>query len=377
MSNLKKNLKSSENFYYGGIFTLRNKPCDFVIDINHPKPGSKPVKIYQIGGMDGSISFAYETSKGLVRLNKNTGMIEEENILGSFLKLKPKNYPDFFLKNGFLFETKKDEYQSLNEESIQQLISRLKTCVDLINEITNNNKSYKNILNNAFDLFSADTVNVKLGIEKIYSSAIHSLYRDILDNNRLTNDNGIRKLKNANGDFEIKDTIYDSYILDSDNYYEYQEDSDDAFYKRLMYVYVNKKSEYSNEEKYIIDTLFHYFHDFLPKATADTELDDKLKDGVITFAKLMVKEEIDHNIKGVHASYDTNKMEPKWRVDNLFTALYMSLFYLRANNYIYKQCPHCGTYFVVSRTTSKRVYCTDNCRNNAAAKRFRKKNAKA
>ena len=111
MSNLKKNLKNSENFYYGGIFTLRNKPCDFVIDINHPKPGSKPVKIYQIGEMDGSISFAYETSKGLVRLNKNTGMIEEENILGSFLKLKPKNYPDFFLKNGFLFETKKDEYQ--------------------------------------------------------------------------------------------------------------------------------------------------------------------------------------------------------------------------------------------------------------------------
>ena len=265
----------------------------------------------------------------------------------------------------------------MNEESIQQLISRLKTCVDLINEITNNNKSYKNILNNAFDLFSADTINVKLGIEKIYSSAIHSLYRDILDNNRLTNDNGIKKLKNANGDFEIKDTIYDSYILDSDYYYENQEDCDDAFYKRLMYIYVNKKSEYSNEEKYIIDTLFHYFHDFLPKATADTELDDKLKDGVITFAKLMVKEEIDHNIKGVHASYDTNKMEPKWRVDNLFTALYMSLFYLRANNYIYKQCPHCGTYFVVSRTTSKRVYCTDNCRNNAAAKKKKKKNTKA
>lgn len=56
----------------------------------------------------------------------------------------------------------------------------------------------------------------------------------------------------------------------------------------------------------------------------------------------------------MHASYDTDKMQPKWNVDDLFTAMYMSLFYLRANNYIYKQCPHCGTYFIVSRTTSKK-----------------------
>ena len=53
-------------------------------------------------------------------------MIEEENIMGGFLKLKPKDYPKFFEKNGFIFAIKKDEYQSLNEESIQQLITRLK-----------------------------------------------------------------------------------------------------------------------------------------------------------------------------------------------------------------------------------------------------------
>ena len=75
----------------------------------------------------------------------------------------------------------------------------------------------------------------------------------------------------------------------------------------------------------------------------------------------------------MHASYDTDKMQPKWNVDDLFTAMYMSLFYLRANNYIYKQCPHCGTYFIVSRTTSKKIYCTDRCRRNANAKAFRRK----
>lgn len=43
----------------------------------------------------------------MVRLSNSTGMIEEENIMGGFLKLKPKDYPKFFEKNGFIFAIKK------------------------------------------------------------------------------------------------------------------------------------------------------------------------------------------------------------------------------------------------------------------------------
>lgn len=371
--NNKKIYKKDENFYYGSTFTLQNLPCDFVIDTIHHLPRGEKTNIYKIGATEGTIKFAYETQKGLVRLSNSTGMIEEENIMGGFLKLKPKDYPKFFEKNGFIFAIKKDEYQSLNEESIQQLIARLKLCVELMGEITNNNKSYKNILSNSLALFSAEPIDVKLEGKKIYSSATHPLYNAIYNNTRMTNDDYKRRLQNSNYDYEIKDSIFGTYIFDSEEYSNYIEDCNDAWLKRLVMTYVNKNNEYSKDEKYIIDTLFHYYYDFLPKASVDTELDDILKDGILAFAKLMVKEEIDHNIKGVHASYDTDKMQPKWNVDDLFTAMYMSLFYLRANNYIYKQCPHCGTYFIVSRTTSKKIYCTDRCRRNANAKAFRRK----
>ena len=373
MAKIKKNYKKNENFYYGSTFTLQNLPCDFVIDTIHHTPKGAKTNIYKIGASDGIIKFAYETQKGLVRLNKSTGMIDEENIMGSFLKLKPKDYPKFFEKNGFLFATKKDEYQSLNEESIQQLITRLKLCVELIGEITNNNKVFKNILINALALFSAEPIKVKLEGNIVYSSAKHPLYDAIFNNTRFTNDDYKRKIQNSNYDYEVKDSIYGTYIFDSEEYSNYIEDCNDHWLKRLTITYVNKNKEYSKEEKNIIDTLFHYYYNFLPNATLDTEIDDNLKAGIIAFAKLMVKEEIDHNIKGIHASYDTDKMQPKWKVDDLFTAMYMSLFYLKANNYIYKECPHCGTYFIVSRTTSKKIYCTDRCRRNANAKNFRKK----
>lgn len=372
----KKNINFDDNFYLGGVFTLLNSPCELVIDTYHSNPSTPKKEIYKVCSSKGSIKFAYATSKGLIRLSNSSGMIEEENILGSFLKLKPKDYPSFFQHNGFIFPTKKDEYQSINAECIHELIIRLKTCVELMNEITNPNKSYLRIMENAFYLFSSDEIKVKLDNKTIYSSSKHPLYDYICGNTseRITNER-LRYLKDENCDYKIKDSIFEFYTFDSDEYSSIMENSDE-FYKRLVYIYVNKANEYSNDEKLIIDTLFHYFHEFLPNSTSETLLDKNLKPGIIALAKLVIKEEIDHNIKGVKPSYNTEKMEPKWEVDNLLTAMYMSLFYLRANNYIYKQCPHCGTYFIVSRTTSKKIYCSDRCRNNANAKVFRKAHQK-
>lgn len=105
----------------------------------------------------------------------------------------------------------------------------------------------------------------------------------------MTNDDYKRRLQNSNYDYEIKDSIFGTYIFDSEEYSNYIEDCNDAWLKRLVITYVNKNNEYSKDEKYIIDTLFHYYYDFLPKASADTELDDKLKDGILAFAKLMVR----------------------------------------------------------------------------------------
>lgn len=105
----------------------------------------------------------------------------------------------------------------------------------------------------------------------------------------MTNDKYKRRLQNSNYDYEIKDIIFGTYILDSEEYSNYIEDCNDAWLKRLVITNVNKNNEYSKEEKYIIDTLFHYYYDFLPKAKADTELDGKLKEGILAFAKLMVK----------------------------------------------------------------------------------------
>ena len=148
---------------------------------------------------------------------------------------------------------------------------------------------------------------------------------------------------------------------------------------------------YSNLDEVEKNELYHFYYEVGSIAEVTTDdikfnscpvkwdaFDDKMKNALIEVAKIVIAEEINSNLDGVHAEYDSNVMEPRWKVDSLLSALYFSIFYMKPNIEITRQCanPTCGRYFTVSRTSSKKKYCCDDCRNRALQNRYRAKHRK-
>ena len=108
-----------------------------------------------------------------------------------------------------------------------------------------------------------------------------------------------------------------------------------------------------------------------------SKLDEQLKTALLDVAKITLKEEIDHSLYGVSASYNIKTMSPSWNIPNLISGLFFSLFYLKPELEIYRKCANitCNQYFLVSTTNSKKKYCCPEC-GNAMAQRMSRKRKK-
>lgn len=102
--------------------------------------------------------------------------------------------------------------------------------------------------------------------------------------------------------------------------------------------------------------------------------DEPMKAAIIETAKYVLREEINHNIAGIHPYYD-EKFKVSWRMESLLQALYFSIFYMKPGVQIYK---HCGNerckrdiYFLIDATATKKEYCYTKCANAAAQQRAR------
>ena len=114
---------------------------------------------------------------------------------------------------------------------------------------------------------------------------------------------------------------------------------------------------------------------FVDKADLYYAMDEKRKDDLCTIAKYIIKEEIDEMVKNIHPSYNIDTMSQGWEVNDLWTALYMSLFFMTSSSAIYRLCANekCGQYFLVNSTNSRKKYCSDKCRNYAGQCRHQRK----
>jgi predicted RNA-binding Zn ribbon-like protein len=94
-------------------------------------------------------------------------------------------------------------------------------------------------------------------------------------------------------------------------------------------------------------------------------LDEQLRTGLIKLAKNTLKSEMEYNLRDITPSYDTDTMTPTWRIDDLLSGLYLSMFYMRPNTALYRLCqnPKCNLYFLVSTTAHKKKYCCKSCSN--------------
>lgn len=157
-------------------------------------------------------------------------------------------------------------------------------------------------------------------------------------------------------------------------------------YRQIMLLYCNYNG--SEVERKAIDFLFHLQHDFAQLETCDmvngltfiTQTDlsllcENMKSTIIELAHFVLGEEINANLNGIHPKYNPHTMAPSWKVDSLLSAIYFSIFYIKPDLELYRQCanPHCKKYFLVKTTSRRTRYCCTDCCNRVTQDRYRKK----
>lgn len=352
------------------------QPSSFELKVNADE--NKPIK------------FAYQYGDGLVSIEKiNTK--RASNILGEFLKINNDfdKYCEFFQKYGFLLNIPTDRFAKIDPIQIIKISNRLKSIVDLINEVNNyDNADYRKMMELSLYLFLDEGWIIQIDKEKAQSpkyNLAELIYTDVFNKIIET----VNKQEEINkGYFIIEDTLLNSYNLYAKDYHEILDGYstkpgyDDYIFKAITYLYANFKTN-DLKAREIIDLLFHYYYELgIPSKIENNhvtyyarfrsdKMDNYFIDGIYDFAKFVIKNEIDSSISKIHPVYNEKEMRPDWRVDSLLSAMYFSLFYLDSKNEMLRRCEHCGRYFVVKRSSSTKIYCDSYCRNNAQQAKHR------
>ena len=103
------------------------------------------------------------------------------------------------------------------------------------------------------------------------------------------------------------------------------------------------------------------------------EFNQHYKDVLIEIASNAVKVELEPVVEKVKPQFDTKGLCPTWKVPDLFTAMYYSIFMSNGKLEIYRECgnPYCERLFPVVITNTKKKYCSDRCR-AAVAQRMKR-----
>lgn len=384
-----------DNFFEGILFRFESCSCDCVMDVKHIAPGAEPNYEYKVQALpEKKLLFAYAAKKGLVRIAPN-GSIEEENILGDLLSLPDKSFKDvvsFLNKNGFLFPVSTDYYEGFEAAQFFGTINRLRTVVELMTAANEIEKDYQKIADLTLQLLFAGDITIQTGsMEKPYV-ARHHAYMDLL-----ASAPGLsyeRQQEAFDSDYySVQDTIFGTYQLNIQEYNDIISGSsdvpgfDDPAFRQITAMYVNYSGEGMTRQ--ITDFLFHYFHDVgvvcfengisyysKPNPQAFT---DGMKSSLVTIANYLIGDEINANLGGIHPIYNSETMSPSWKVDNLLCAAYFSIFYMKPDLELYRQCanPNCNRYFLVKTTSTRKKYCSTECCNCVTQTRYRKKRREA
>ena len=394
-----KKLKIEENFLTSSIFTFESCECmceETAVSTNISTLPMPAVKL--LPNDQKKVRFAFGSKVGLVRLNDD-GSIAESNILGKLVAINKndvRGYFSFFEKNGFFFPIAPGKFETIGLEELQLLVSRLQATLELTSTITDMSRtSYEKIVRMVFYHLFAPAVSVETKDGKYrYVSDIHQ-YSKFLNNN-----------KEAKRDPRLNDTFNNEEFFFSDNIASFTLDADfvdsilngtptDSRYETPLFqnvftAYCTPRDDKPKTMLFINDFVFHYFYEvgiidfvdlekthYINDMVCKENFTSKLKSAAVTTAKYIIKEEIESNLRRVRPTYNTAILEPAWKIDSLFSALYFGLFYMRPNMETYRRCanPKCGEFFPVPLSSRKKKYCCTACMNRemAARKRARDK----
>ena len=320
------------------------------------------------------------------------GGIHEKNILGKLLAL-PKGdidkHIEFIEKYGFLYPLPENEYTAIEASDLMEIINRIKSTIRLYSCI--NKKDYKGVLIHVVYLLFAPVTELRIG-DEVFSTCSHH-FKNLLDSYNLFPDLSREPEVAANGTYSVDDAFLGKKnAVDISFYNAVRSGSDtnlqgskDPWFKNLMAMYMGCK-DVDEETRFLIDFFYHlqtevsvikevYFGGFKSYTTfSEDALDDSFKKALLKIARIVVAEEINHNIRGIHPKYNGGKLTATWQVDTLIEALYFSIFYMR-NGEMYKECenPNCkrDRFLLVEATRTNKHYCCEQCRNAAGAQRYR------
>lgn len=387
--------KITANFFGDNIFTFVSNECFCAKDIIHTSPNQPPTIKFKVSeNKNKPLLFAYKAKTGLVRVASN-GTIEEDNILGTLLSLSttnPKKMISFFERNGFLFPVSSD-YLSIESELVDRIIENIRNTVELMTAIAEIKKDYTKIVLLTLRLMFNEMFKIELEtMEKPYYSCNHSFMNTLkITGISLTEDQEQESFEN--GCFSVNDTINGStYKFDRNEYNDIISGSSTSdnriitpLYKQIVSLYCSYNG--SSIERKMIEFIFHLIHDAnwrlnynsITGISAEeiidlTSLSSEMKTTALEIARHILGEEINANLNGIFPQYDVQAMSPSWKVDSLLSALYFSLFYIKPDLELYRQCanPRCQKYFLVKTTSTHKKYCSTECCNRVTQDRYRK-----
>lgn len=375
------------------MFECNSYACRCMKDIENMVPGEAPqttLKLYS--DIEEPLHFSYMPKEGL-NLTGSAGGVIEHNILGKLLSIPADDidkHIEFFEKYGFFHPLSFDEYASVDASVILSVSNHIRTTIRLMNAL--GKRDYKSMLIHASFLLFSNPVEYSTS-ESTYSTCPHT-FTSLINNAPLFPDVNQNHEVQATGCISIFDHITNKknpITIKCINAIRSGEGTDlegskSPWFKNIVALYL-MDNDSDEDLRLIVDFFYHIFTEngvfdeveyskIKPYGKLNIDkLSAEMKDALVKISRILIAEEINYNIQGIHPKYNGKQLSATWQVGTLIEAIYFSVFYMKPGIEIYKECenPNCkrDKYFLVEATRTNKKYCCQQCANAAAAQRHR------
>ena len=353
---------------------------------------------------DEKVSFFLNSEQGLT-LDTGRKILKKNNVIGEFIKLEDYDLTalkNFIEKYGYFFKlSSSEQYKNVELKDIYRLKNRFKSLIHLLYALhIEELRDYKEVLNAIYLLLFTfqisnerkakqfNIINLLFHFPK-YEEFTSSYDRVIVK----TNADGFESSFYRIDDFAMEDEVFEIAIQD---YHDFIADSNNhhSLSRTLLKAFKNKHLIKQKEDRMIIDFLFHMWIDFEVIYVKDMLFEDvlnaqvyedfnnkaskKMKRLSLNIAKYLISKELNNALSGLVPSYDFEKLRPCWKIPNLYTALYFTIFNLDSSSSIIRKCDNvnCGEYFIVSKSNKKKRFCCEHCAKAVSQRNYSAKKKK-
>ena len=348
---------------------------------------------------------AYLYGEGLKEIGRGKSG-EKNNILGEFIGIEKNDLNSmmsFFKKYGFLFPLNNyEQFVTFQIKDVNYIKDNLEALINIFSAQDTDNIDYRTLLDSVLFLLLQKEKVIKINDNTCYKSSNKDLLHNINNANKIRFDDNSNTIQIPRDDggtvpaFEVKDYLLGEGInvVIIEEYENLMQDDEYSlsFLKQIVKAYVSKKTTiFSEDECLIIDFLYHFsrrisiiipedislntlFQEVVYETFTKRENDD-LKQALLKISKYLIEKELNHFLSEIKPKYDADTMRPNWKLPSLFSAMYLSLFYLDSNQAMYRVCQNinCNQLFLVSKTNQVKKYCCVYCTNAVSQRRYRQK----